>query len=322
MAISNVYADNGDLSVAKKPGVSTVHIDNMPQGGSGGVTSVNGQTGDVTLTASDVGALPSSTSIPTKTSDLNNDSGFITAAQVPVEVETNVGSFELAGDNPIEVRYTAQTSTTVEGANVPATANTRSDYGMYKALVSFDLNDFHKAVDAGFNPKLKINQDITGLDASATTIQVAFDSSATSLVGGYFRDFNASSYTAQTLDINTILSSTAGTNTKRYLIVGIWKATENTEEGAQALAEQMLSKITLEDWPRDVSSSYTTIPEVDQTYNASSTNAQSGVAVAGAISAATPTLSDLNTAGITDIQQVAALPASPVSTVLYLIPES
>ena len=34
------------------------------------------------------------------------------------------------------------------------------------------------------------------------------------------------------------------------------------------------------------------------------------------------TLSTLNTAGITDIQQVAALPANPVATVLYLIPET
>lgn len=42
------------------------------------VTSVNSKTGVVSLTASDVGALPSSTSIPTKTSDLTNDSGFIT----------------------------------------------------------------------------------------------------------------------------------------------------------------------------------------------------------------------------------------------------
>lgn len=37
---------------------------------------------DVTLTASDVGALPDSTTIPSKTSDLTNDSGFITSAPV------------------------------------------------------------------------------------------------------------------------------------------------------------------------------------------------------------------------------------------------
>lgn len=106
-----------------------------------------------------------------------------------------------------------------------------------------------------------------------------------------------------------------------------------------------------------------TIPTVDQTYSASSTNAQSGTAVASAI-AAVPTkpivagsnititenannitlastdttytagnmiaidsnnnnaIGVSTTAGITDIQQVAALPANPVSTVLYLIPET
>jgi hypothetical protein len=41
------------------------------------VQSVNGKTGVVKLSASDVGALPASTSIPTKTSQLTNDSGYI-----------------------------------------------------------------------------------------------------------------------------------------------------------------------------------------------------------------------------------------------------
>lgn len=44
------------------------------------VTDVNGQTGSVNLTASDVGALPATTQIPAATSDLTNDSGFITKA--------------------------------------------------------------------------------------------------------------------------------------------------------------------------------------------------------------------------------------------------
>lgn len=48
------------------------------------VTSVNSQTGAVNLTASDVGALPSSTAIPSKTSDLTNDSGFITGEKFAV----------------------------------------------------------------------------------------------------------------------------------------------------------------------------------------------------------------------------------------------
>lgn len=43
-----------------------------------GVISVNGKQGVVELTASDVDALPSSTVIPTTTSELENTSGFIT----------------------------------------------------------------------------------------------------------------------------------------------------------------------------------------------------------------------------------------------------
>jgi hypothetical protein len=41
------------------------------------VKSVNGKVGIVNLSASDVGALPDNTTIPSKTSDLTNDSGFI-----------------------------------------------------------------------------------------------------------------------------------------------------------------------------------------------------------------------------------------------------
>lgn len=51
-------------------------------GAGGAVNSVNGQTGDVVLTAEDVGALPDSTVIPTKVSELDNDSDFQTGSEV------------------------------------------------------------------------------------------------------------------------------------------------------------------------------------------------------------------------------------------------
>lgn len=50
-----------------------------------GVNSVNGKTGDVVLNAADVGALPNTTTIPSKTSQLTNDSGYITESSVPVK---------------------------------------------------------------------------------------------------------------------------------------------------------------------------------------------------------------------------------------------
>ena len=62
------------------------------------------------------------------------------------------------------------------------------------------------------------------------------------------------------------------------------------------------------------------ITDKTDTYDSTSKKAMSGIAVASAISGVT--LASLNTAGITDIQQVASLPANPVSTVLYLIPEN
>ena len=46
------------------------------------VTAVNNRTGDIHLTASDVGAMPIDTAIPTKLSELENDVGYLTSAPV------------------------------------------------------------------------------------------------------------------------------------------------------------------------------------------------------------------------------------------------
>lgn len=56
------------------------------------VQSVNGKTGAVVLTASDVGALPDSTTIPTRTSQLTNDSGFLSSVPAEYVTETELGT--------------------------------------------------------------------------------------------------------------------------------------------------------------------------------------------------------------------------------------
>lgn len=66
------------------------------------VDSVNGKTGTVVLDAEDVGALPDSTVIPSKTSDLQNDSGFITGY---TETDPTVPAWAKAANKPT---YTAQ----------------------------------------------------------------------------------------------------------------------------------------------------------------------------------------------------------------------
>ena len=60
-----------------------------------------------------------------------------------------------------------------------------------------------------------------------------------------------------------------------------------------------------------------TIPTTDQVYNSSSTHPQSGTAVADAISSKQNKLYSIN-----DVRVVSSLPSLPVSTTLYLIPET
>lgn len=75
--IGHIYADNGDTSIPKGPGVGVVHIDNMPEGGGEApVTSVNNKTGAVVLGASDVGALPANTPIPSTLGDIQTTAGI------------------------------------------------------------------------------------------------------------------------------------------------------------------------------------------------------------------------------------------------------
>jgi len=66
--------------------------------GEAGVLSVNGKTGNVTLTAEDVGALSDEVTVPTKTSDLVNDSGFLTSAPV-TSVNSKTGAVTLTASD-------------------------------------------------------------------------------------------------------------------------------------------------------------------------------------------------------------------------------
>ena len=79
----------------------------------GNVDSVNGKTGAVVLNAADVGALPNTTVIPDKTSQLDNDSGYITNSaltgyakktEIPTKTSelTNDSGYITANDVPVK----------------------------------------------------------------------------------------------------------------------------------------------------------------------------------------------------------------------------
>lgn len=85
-----------------------------------GVTSVNGMQGDVTLNAEDVGALPNTTEIPEYTSQLINDSDFVTSADVPV---VNNAALTIQKNGATIATFTANSSTATN-ANIQVPIST------------------------------------------------------------------------------------------------------------------------------------------------------------------------------------------------------
>lgn len=81
---------------------------------SSGVSSVNGKTGNVILNASDVGALPSTTVIPNKTSQLTNDSNYVSDINY-VHTDNNYTTTEKNKLSNIESNAQINTVNSVDG---------------------------------------------------------------------------------------------------------------------------------------------------------------------------------------------------------------
>ncbi len=102
------------------------------------VQSVNSKTGVVQLNASDVGALPDTTIIPTKTSQLDNDSGFIT--ELPIASTTQLGGVKVGAglsitENGVLSATGGGTADAVEWNNVLDKPTTIAGYGITDAKI-------------------------------------------------------------------------------------------------------------------------------------------------------------------------------------------
>lgn len=111
-------------------------------GAGGAVNSVNGQTGDVVLTAEDVGALPDSTVIPTKVSELDNDSDFQTGSEVSSAIGIETTAREGA-DNNLQSQIDA----------ITASSDVTDIVGTYAQLQAYDTSTL------GDNDIIKVLQD-------------------------------------------------------------------------------------------------------------------------------------------------------------------
>lgn len=147
-------------SVNGQTGAVTINTD-------GKVTSVNGQTGDVVLNAESVGALPSTTKIPSATSDLTNDSGYITAADAPVQsVNAKTGAVVLTQDD------------VGNGTTYVRTHNDFTDAA--KQQINTNKDNI-----ATLDSDMEATQgDITTLKGNVTTLTTALQSKQDKITGG------------------------------------------------------------------------------------------------------------------------------------------
>lgn len=192
----------------------------VPGAGGGGVStgvaSVNGKTGNVILNANDVGALPNTTVIPTKTSELDNDSGFITnSALAPYAKTADVPTktSQLNNDSGFVDAAGASAAAPVQSVNAKtgAVVLTQDDVGDGQTYVRTH-NDFTDAAKQQINTNedniamldsdMEAAQgDITALKGNVTTLTTALQSKQDKIVGG------ASTITDDNLTVNRALVS-------------------------------------------------------------------------------------------------------------------
>ena len=155
----------------------------IPTGGN--VDSVNGKTGAVVLNAADVGALPNTTVIPDKTSQLDNDSGYITnAALVPYAKTTDIPTKTSQLDN--DSHYITASEAPVKSVNTKtgAVVLTQDDIGDGTTYVRTH-NDFTDVLKTQINTNedniAMAESDIDGLQTDVGTLKTNVASLQTAL---------------------------------------------------------------------------------------------------------------------------------------------
>ena len=139
------------------------------------VDSVNGKTGVVVLSAADVGALPNTTVIPDKTSQLDNDSGYITNSALTgyaKKTEIPTKTSQLENDS----HYITANEAPVQSVNTKtgAVVLTQDDVGDGATYVRTH-NDFTDALKTQINTNkdniAMAESDIDGLQTDVGTLK-------------------------------------------------------------------------------------------------------------------------------------------------------
>ncbi len=199
----------------------------VPGSGGGtvtGVTSVNGKTGIVVLNANDVGALSNTTVIPTKTSELDNDSGFVTSNDILVKsVNTKTGAVVLTQDD------------VGDGQTYVRTHNDFTD----SAKKQIDTNkDNIVMLDSGMETA---QSDITTLKGDITTLTNALGGKQDTITGGAstITDDNLSANRALISNSSGKVEASAVTSTELGYLDGVTSNVQTQLDGKQGINDEI-----------------------------------------------------------------------------------
>ena len=167
-------------------------------GSTSGVTSVNGKSGNVVLTASDIGALPNTTVIPTKTSELQNDSNYVVGTDFS-NLEQRVNTNE---DN------IAMLDSDIEGLNT-SVGTLQTDMGSVKTAVK-TLQDTYVPNTRKVNGK-SLDKDIS-IDKSDIGLE------------------NVGNYKSVSVDVNQELTNVEKQNARNNIGAGISNFSGNYDD--------------------------------------------------------------------------------------------
>lgn len=145
------------------------------------VKSVNGKTGDVNISASDVGALPDDTAIPSKTSDLTNDSDFTTQTYVDTALASKADTSDLNDyvekENDKSLMSTAEHNK-LDGIESGAQKNVQSDWDQNDS----SKDDFIKNKPT-IPPAITVDSELSGTSTNPVenkVVKTAIDAKADS----------------------------------------------------------------------------------------------------------------------------------------------
>ena len=257
---------------------------------SGAVDSVNGYTGTIVLTASDVGALPSSTSIPSKTSDLTNDSGYITSSDLPTKTSdlTNDSGFITSSDLPTKTSDLTNDSGFITASDVPTKTSDLTNDSNFATTSDVSTAVATKSA-VSWNQQVTTGQRIAQVTIDGTTTDVYAPTSgggtgAVNSVNGQTGTvvLTASDVGAlpSSTTIPTITDTYSGTSTDGMSGKAVKEALETLDVSDSAVSGQYVSAVSETDGKISVTrASLPSVPTVTDTYSSTSSDAMSGKAV-------------------------------------------